>query len=230
LPAAAASGLASAIRLPAAASGLHARALAASNLLQLLQCQAYRDQLNTQVLTGVRSNNRDALDIAGKLPLAVKALEMGISLGDFNIDPAQAGGLLGKFDAAVGGASGAASEGVEIKGAGSTSGPRTFKISRLRPGTPFEHLMLVLRQADPTDWTDVRQLDSLFWLGYMPRSAFDQAVAAKAGAAGQAELKASITIDSQRPSWLGRFVTFVPFHKLNKAWWDAHVRGGQPRV
>jgi len=88
----------------------------------------------------------------------------------------------------------------------------------------------VLRRADPTDWTDVRQLDSLFWLGYMPRSAFDQAVAAKAGAAGQAELKASITIDSQRPSWLGRFVTLVPFHKLNKAWWDAHVRGGQPRV
>ena len=190
----------------------------------------YCNQLNAQLYAGVRSNKRDALDRAGKVPMAIKALQMGISLGDFHIDPARAGGLLGKFDAAVGGASGAASEGVEIKGAGSTSGPRTFKISRLRPGTPFQHLMLVLRQADPTDWTDVRQLDSLFWLGYMPRSAFDQAVAAKAGAAGQTELKASITIDSQRPSWLGRFMTLVPFHKLDKAWWDAHVCGGQPRV
>ena len=76
--------------------------------------------------TFTEGNRRDALDLAGKLPLAVKALAMGISLGDFNVDPAQAGGLLGKFDAAVGGASGAANEGVEIKGAGSTSGPRTF--------------------------------------------------------------------------------------------------------
>ena len=196
-----------------------------------MHCQAYRDHINAEMRMDVRSNKRDALDRAGKVPMAIKALQMGISLGDFHIDPAQAGGLLGKFDAAVGGgASGAASEGVEIKGAWSTSGPRTFKISRLRPGTPFEHLMLVLRQADPTDWTDVRQLDSLFWLGYMPRSAFDQAMAAKAGAAGQTELKASITIDSQRPSWLGRFMTLVPFHKLDRAWWDAHVCGGQPRV
>ena len=85
--------------------------------------------------------------------------------------------------------------------------------------------MLVLRRADPTDWTDVHQLNKLFWLGYMPRSAFDQAVAAKPGAASKAELAASITIDSQRSSWLGRFMTLVPFHKLDKAWWDTHVLG-----
>ena len=46
-------------------------------------------------------------------------------------------------------------------------------------------------RADPTDWTDVRQLDKLFWLGYMPRSAFDRAVAAKPGAGSKAELAAS---------------------------------------
>ena len=139
------------VRLPAPASGLHATALATSNLLHLLQCQVYRNQLNSQLCAGVRSIKRDALDLAGKLPLAVKALAMGIAPHELIIDPAQAGGLLGKFDAAVCGASGAAKEGVEIKGAGSTSGPRTFKISRLRPGTPFEHLILVLRRADPTD-------------------------------------------------------------------------------
>ena len=209
--------------MPAAAAGGLAAALAASNLLHLLQCQVYRNQLNAQLCAGVRSNKRDALDLAGKLPLTVKAVAMGIAPHELIIDPAQAGGLLGKFDAAVCRASGAANEGVEVKGAGSCS--RTFKISRLRPGTPFEHLMLVLRRADPTDWTDVHQLNKLFWLGYMPRSAFDQAVAAKPGAASKAELAASITIDSQRSSWLGRFMTLVPFHKLDKAWWDTHVLG-----
>ena len=59
----------------------------------------------------------------------------------------------------------------------------------------------------------------------MPRSAFDQAAAAKPGAASKAELAASITIDSQRQSWLGRFMTLVPLHKLDKAWWDTHVLG-----
>ena len=66
------------------------------------------------------------MDLAGKLPLTVKAVAMGIAPHELIIDPAQAGGLLGKFDAAVCRASGAANEGVEIKGAGSTSGPRTF--------------------------------------------------------------------------------------------------------
>ena len=37
----------------------------------------YCNQLNAQLCAGVRSNKRDALDLAGKLPLAVKALAMG---------------------------------------------------------------------------------------------------------------------------------------------------------
>ena len=167
---------------------------------------------------------------------------MGIAPHELNIDPAQAGGLLGKFDAAVYRAPGAAPEGVEIKGARSYRGPCSFQFSRLRPDTPFKHLVFVAREADPTDWTDVHQLNRLFWLGYVLRAAFDRAVAAKTavaakpavavkpGAVGTAELKASLTIGSPRRSWLGRYVQWVPFHKLDKAWWDAHVRGGQPRV
>ena len=88
----------------------------------------------------------------------------------------------------------------------------------------------MLRRADPTDWTDVRQLDKLFWLGYMPRSAFDRAVAAKAGASGKAELTASMTIGSRRRSWLGGAVTWVSFRDLDKAWWYARMGGGQQQV
>jgi hypothetical protein len=206
------------------------RALAAGNLLCLLQCRAFCAQVNAQLCAGVRRNKRDALDLAGKLPLAIKASAMGIAPRELNIDPAQAGGLLGKFDAAVCGAPGAAQEGVEIKGARSYRGRRSFNFSRLRPSTPFEHLLFVAREADPQDWTDVRQLDRLFWLGYVPRAALDRAVAAKPGAAGTAELRASMTIGSRRRSWLGGFVTWVPFHQLDRAWWEAHVHGRQPQA
>ena len=207
-----------------------AAAIAASNLLQLLQSSVYRAQVNAQLCADVHRNKRDALDLAGKATVAIKALAMGIAPHKLNIDPAQAGGLLGKFDAMVCGASGAANEGVEIKGARSYRGPCSFNFSRLRPGTPFEHLLFVARRADPTDWTDVRQLDNLFWLGYMPRSAFDRAVAAKAGAAGKAELTASMTIGSRRRSWLGGAVTWVSFRDLDKAWWYARMGGGRQQV
>ena len=103
-------------------SGLLSNARAACNLLSLLQCLTFCAQLNTQLCAGVPLNCRDALDNAGKAPLAVKALAMGIAPHELNIDPAQAGGLLGKFDAAVYRAPGAAPEGVEIKGAGSYRG------------------------------------------------------------------------------------------------------------
>ena len=155
---------------------------------------------------------------------------MGMAPRELNIDPAQAGGLLGKFDAVVHGVPGAAPEGIEIKGARSYRGCRSFNLSRLRPGTPFEHLLFVAREADPQDWTDVRQLDRLFWLGYVRRAALDRAVAAKPGAAGTAELTASMTIGSRRRSWLGDSVEWVPFHQLDKAWWEAHVRQRQPQV
>ena len=90
------------------------------------------------------------------------------------------------------------------------------------------------RRADPTDWTDVQQLDRLFWLGYVPRAAFDRAVAANPRAGGKAatasrtaELTASLTIGGRRRSWFGGSVSWVPFHKLDKAWWDTHMRGKQ---
>lgn len=241
--------------VPAESAGRgFAVARTACNLMQLLQDPIFCAHKNDQLCKDVSQNRRDALDLAGKLPLALKALAMGISPHELNIDPAQAGGLLGKFDAVVRGSSsptassmfsenrGSASssvageEGIEVKGARSYRGNQTFQISRMRPGTPFQHLLLVARRKDPTDWTDMRQLDQLFWLGHVRRSDFDQAVAKRdvTGGTGNAriqtpprrtdELTASVTIGSRRRSWFGDIVTWVPFHKLDKAWWDANVR------
>ena len=234
---------------PSAASPL-TRVIDANNLLQLIQIDTYLAQLNKQLRVGVPRNARDALDMAGKLPLALKAHSIGIPLHELNIDPAQAGGLLGKFDALVG------RSGAEIKGARSCRGDRTFQFSRLRSGTPFEHLLLVARSRNPTDWTDLHQLDHLFWLGYVSRAAFDRALAGRRQAQchqaaiqaqrhqaqrdqvqqddsddaednpGEAvEVKANVTIGSRRRSWLGPDIQWVRFEDFTRRWWDTVVRG-----
>jgi hypothetical protein len=208
-----------------------ARAIADMNILALVQNSSYLTGLNAQLLAGVPRNARDALDMAGKLPLALKANAIGIPPHELNIDPAQAGGLLGKFDATISGSGGvpgaAGVGGVEIKGARSSNRghKKTFQLSRLRPGTRFEHLLLVVRSGNPTDWTDILQLDDLFWLGHVSRDAFEQAVAGRFGRSAPDEVKANVTIDSRRKSWLGPHIQWVQFKNLTRSWWNTNVRG-----
>lgn len=236
---------------PPIGSGI-AAAIAGSNLLVLAQDIGYLASLNAQLRAGVSSNRRDALDLAGKLPLAIKALAVGISPAELNIDPSQAGGLLGKFDAKITRV-GALPPGIpaapclqhadpnrggiEIKGARCYRGRKTFQFSRLRPSTPFEHLLFVARERDPADWTDVRELDRCFWLGHVARVDFDAALAAwtrkprrglaSAARACDTEHCASVTVGSRRHGWLGACVQWVRFGMLDRAWWDAHVVGAQ---
>jgi hypothetical protein len=103
-----------------------ARAIADSNILALVHTPSYLTVLNAQLRTGVPRNARDALDLAGNLPLALKANAIGIPPYELNIDPAQAQGLLGKFDSIISGSGvvpGPADVGgVEIKGACSCRG------------------------------------------------------------------------------------------------------------
>jgi len=207
-----------------------ARAIADMNILALVQNSSYLTGLNAQLLAGVPGNARDALDMAGKLPLALKANAIGIPPHELIIDPAQAGGLLGKFDATISGSGGvpgaAGVGGVEIKGARSRCGyKKTFQLSRLRPGTRFEHLLLVVRSRNPTDWTDLVQLDDLFWLGHVPRAAFDRAMADRFGPSAPDEVKANVTIASRRNSWLGPHIQWVRFKNLTRSWWNTNVRG-----
>jgi hypothetical protein len=196
------------------------------NILALVQNSSYLTGLNAQLLAGVPRNARDALDMAGKLPLALKANAIGIPPHELNIDPAQAGGLLGKFDAIISGSGGVpGAGGVEIKGARSRCHKKTFQLSRLRPGTRFEHLLLVVRSGNPTDWTDLIQLDDLFWLGHVSRDAFDRAVEDRFGLSAPDEVKANVTIDSRRKSWLGPHIQWVQFKNLTRSWWNTNVRG-----
>ncbi len=199
------------------------RAIADINILALVHTPSYLTGLNAQLLAGVPRNASDAMDLAGKLPLALKANAIGIPPHELNIDPAQAGGLLGKFDAIIRRAAGAG--GVEIKGARSCRGHKTFQLSRLRAGTPFEHLLLVVRSRNPTDWTDLVQLDDLFWMGHVPRAAFDREMTDRFGRRAPDEVKVNVTIVSRRNNWLGTHIQWVRFKNLTRSWWNTNVRG-----
>ena len=116
---------------------------------------------------------------------------------------------------------------MEIKGARCYRGSESFQFSRLRPGTPFKHLLLVARNGNPTNWTDMSELNNLFWLGHVSRADFDRALEArgKAGAVADEEVKANVTIGSRRRSWLGDYIQWVSFSRLDRAWWNRHVLG-----
>ena len=120
-------------RVSHACSAAHATAIRASNLMWLLGDTAYQAEVNTKLCAGVPQNKRDELDCAGKVIAAVKLSAIGVTMDEIVIDPAQAGGLLGKFDAIFAGWSG-----IEIKAARSYRGNRSFQFSRLRPDSPFQ--------------------------------------------------------------------------------------------
>jgi len=78
------------------------KALMSSNLLCLLSgSNSYLQQLKRTMNLQVSRRNRDAFDMAGKLPLALKALSIGIPMTELLIDTAQAGGLHGKSDGCI---------------------------------------------------------------------------------------------------------------------------------
>ena len=114
---------------------------------------------------------------------------------------------------------------VEIKGCRTCRGDKSFNMSRLRPKSCFDHLIMVVRSGDPTDWTDLHQLDDLFWLGHVPRAAFDLALTSHCGASIPDEVTACVTIGSRRQSWLGPHVQWVRFKDLTRSWWDTNVLG-----
>ena len=119
--------------------------------------------------------------------------------------------------------------GIDIKGARNTN--QNFKMSRLKQSKSFEHMLFVCRTRDPADWTNVAELDADFVLGHVSRANFNLAVSRLASMGPDKRracqratgLVASLTINSQRHSWLGAYVDWVPFNQLNREWWDAHL-------
>lgn len=172
---------------------------------------------------GVRKNRRDALDMAGKVVLALKALSVGISADMLIIDPAQAGGLMGKSDGAVVDRNGL-QQMHEIKGSRCKKGkPTTFTLKDIRvKGTTFLHILGVLRIQDPVDWTDVDEYSKCgFWLAHITRGNLLEAMA-ESGRGHLDKVDATITPGS-KASWLGKYVSWVKFDDLTLQWWNDHV-------
>ena len=176
---------------------------------------------------GLPRHSRDCMDMAGKLPLALKALDAGISPQELLIDCAQAGGLHGRGDGSLVGNDGRA-EGIEIKGAGLKSKKkRTFAFKGIRVrGTNWKHLFLLGRQREPEGWSSARDVDGCIWLGYVGRDRYKQALKA-AGKSVRKPQDATVTPGSSR-SWLGSAVEWVRLRDLTRQWWDTKVLGLPP--
>jgi hypothetical protein len=101
---------------------------------------------------------------------------------------------------------------------------------RLRASTPLEHAVGAPPFCGAAAGPCGLHRGASFWLGHVARADFDAVLATKVQKAPQAsghnaEQRASITIVSQRQSWLGAYVKWVSFGALDKAWWDTHVTG-----
>lgn len=105
-------------------------------------------------------NQRDSVDMLGKLPLALKAIEAGITANELLVDVAQAGGLFEASNGMLRAADGRL-EPLEIKGASSKKtrpGTFTFKNIRVR-GATWCHLLLLGRlRPGIAKWTRAADL------------------------------------------------------------------------
>lgn len=202
-----------------------ADALQATNLLHLLSCAhdgRWVRRWNKKMRKGLPQHNRDCMDMAGKLPLALKALDAGISPQELLVDCAQAGGLHGRGDGSLVASDGRA-EGIEIKGAGLKRGKRctfAFKGIRLR-GTDWKHLFLLGREREPEGWLCADDVGSCLWLGYVERSCYKRALRV-AGRSEREPQDATVTPGSSA-SWLGGAVEWVRLEDLTREWWDRKV-------
>jgi len=167
------------------------------------------------------------MDMAGKLPLALKALDAGISPQELLVDSAQAGGLHSRGDGSLVASDGRA-EGIEIKGAGlKRRKKRTFAFKGIRVrGTDWKHLFLLGREREPEGWSTASDVDGCMWLGYVGRDRYKQALR-EADRSRREPQDATVTPGSSR-SWLGGAVEWVQLKDLSRKWWDTKVLGLPP--
>eukprot|EP00961_Rhodomonas_salina_P020096 270092-Rhodomonas_salina.5 len=102
--------------------------LQGANLLRFLdtskngvQAEVYFRMCARRIPPGLVMKDRDVFDLSAKFPLAIKALQLGISANDLMIDAAQAGGLYGRADGLIRNRDGLF-EPLEVKGATEKNG------------------------------------------------------------------------------------------------------------
>jgi hypothetical protein len=176
------------------------------------------------MLEGVPQGRRDCLDLAGKLPLCLRALKIGIDPSSLMVDAAQAGGVYGGGDGCILGPGGTL-ETIEIKGCICRRGKRkAFSFRNIRcAGADWRHLFLLGRLRNPTSWERSSDVEGCMWLGYVGRDAYERALGAS-GRPLDKPMLAAVSPGSQK-SWLGGQVAWVKLGELSLAWWQQHVLG-----
>jgi hypothetical protein len=194
------------------------------NILSLWPDSAgFRQQVKTTLQTGVSCQRRNALDLAGKVPLSLKLLSLGVNNAELLVDFAQAGGLYGTDDGFIY----SLKEFLEIKGAKRKKNTKNQyhikKISVL--GTGWRHLFLICRGKEPTEWTSVSEYDACdFWLGYVTRDGYMTALQ-ESGRLDMPLVDVTVTPgrSEKSNSWLGKYIQWVKFRELTLEWWKKHV-------
>jgi hypothetical protein len=200
-------------------------AMAATNLLNLASCNPeLLRRWAHRMVTGVPRGSRDDLDLAGKLPLCLKALQIGIDPKQLMIDCAQAGGVYGRNDGCV--ARLCQVEPIEIKGSICRKGKKScFAFNKIRSyGVDWKHLFLVGRLKNPARWDSVADMDHIMYLGYVERNVYDRALS-RSGRSIYHPTSVSVSPLS-RESWLGPYIKWVKFSALSTEWWTENVLKG----
>jgi len=177
-----------------------------------------------RMVTGVPRGSRDDLDLAGKLPLCLKALQIGIDPKQLMVDCAQAGGVYGRNDGCV--AQLNQVEPIEVKGSICRKGKKScFAFNKIRShGVDWKHLFLVGRLQNPARWDNVADMDKIMYLGYVERHAYDRALT-RSGRSPQHPTNVYVS-PMNKQSWLGPYIKWVKFSALSKEWWTHNVLKG----
>ena len=210
------------------------QAMQAINALSLAQCPQWLSAKRSELAHGVKLRKRNALDGAGKLTLACKLMSLGVTQLQLVVDTAQAGGVCENAD----GINLSAKEFLEIKSSIAKArsdralGPnarRQYTVEGLRfTDTWWQKLILVCREKNPTDWTDVAEYDACgFWLGVVSRRKCEVALAAAGKSANNVQnvVVSPWTLDMHilHKSWLSPLVEWIRFKDLTREWLKQHM-------
>jgi hypothetical protein len=211
------------------------QAMQAINALSLARCPQWLSAKRAELAEGVKRRKRNALDGAGKLTLACKLMSLGVTQLELVVDTAQAGGVCENAD----GINLSAKEYLEIKSSiakarrGRAHGPRArsqFSVEGLRfAGTWWQKLILVCREKNPTDWTDVAEYDRCgFWLGVVSRKKCEEALnqAKNSVSDVRSVVVSPWTKDDKQinhKSWMSPLVEWIRFKDLTREWLKQHM-------
>jgi hypothetical protein len=203
-------------------------AMKGAGILHLLandRTGSYRSKLQHILAKGVPKLQRNALDLAGKVPFSLMMKRIGLDSKQLWVDSAQAGGLYETADAFLP----RKLAYVEIKGARLKAGTKNqYLMKDIRHiRTEWNFLVFVCRSSQPADWLDPADYDRCgFWLGVVRREDY---MAALKGTKLENQPEISVTVtpgngiaSGGKPSksWIGNYISWIRSTDLTAAWID----------